>query len=181
MKKTNTILLLVLFALVFLISFIIDDFVINLFSEMELLSSFTNFVSIFILFVLATLYFYVSKKKKWIVPLWFSFVFSVFVSFILKLIVARPRINSEIIYALFNTLNYSFPSMHAMVAFAAVPILNKSFPKFMWIWFALGFLICFNRVYFGFHYFSDVVFGAFLGYLIGLFIVYHQKKFDFLK
>ena len=57
--------------------------------------------------------------------------------------------------------------MHAMVAFAAIPILDKEFSKLKWFWIIFAFLVAFSRIYFEAHFLSDVVFGAFFGYFIG--------------
>lgn len=146
---------------------------------------FTSFTNIFVILILVTTLFLLEERKReWIPPLWLSFLFSVVVSFILKLMIARPRPSVELFYPLINTINYSFPSGHAMVAFAAIPILDKEFSKLKWFWIIFAFLVSFNRIYFGFHFLSDVVFGAFFGYFIGVLIVYVEEKykpFRFLK
>ena len=40
-------------------------------------------------------------------------------------------------------------------------------------------LIVFSRFYVGVHYISDLIIGAMLGYLIGLFVLWLDKKYKF--
>ena len=80
-----------------------------------------------------------------------------------------------------SALNFSFPSMHAMVAFAALPILNKEFPDIKWFWILFASLVAFSRIYLNFHFLSDVIFGAFLGYFTGIFIIHIEEKYNTFK
>ena len=138
---------------------------------------FTSFVNVFVILIfVTTIFLWGEKKREWIFPLWLSFLFSIAVSFILKLIIARPR-PIELLYPVINTLNFSFPSMHAMVSFAAVPILILEFPRLRWFWIAFAFLVAFSRIYFNYHFLSDAVFGVFFGYFIGLLIIFIEKKY----
>lgn len=139
---------------------------------------FTGFINVFVILILVTtLFLFEEKKREWVFPLWLSFIFSVVISFILKLIIARPRPSIEIVYPLINTLDFSFPSMHAMVAFSAIPILNKEFAELKWFWILFAILVAFSRIYLNVHFLSDVVFGAFTGYFIGVFVIYIEKKY----
>jgi undecaprenyl-diphosphatase len=87
---------------------------------------------------------------------------------LLKLIVNRPRpfealnLSSPII-----TKMSSFPSGHTMVFFSIIPIMSKNFPRIKLLFWILAILVGLSRIYLGVHYFSDVVCGAYLGYLIG--------------
>ena len=108
--------------------------------------------------------------------------FSVVVGYVLKMIFQRPRpfqagfVEAFLIES-FSKWNYSFPSFQSMLVFSALPILNKEFPRFkyFWIFFAVG--VAFSRVYFGVHYFSDVLAGGFLGLLIGMLVV-HKENYN---
>ena len=97
----------------------------------------------------------------------------------IKIITLRPRPIE--ISQILNGLNYSFPSLHAAVSFAALPILNNEFPKLRLFWLLFAFLVAFSRIYFEYHFLSDVVFGAFLGYFIGVFAVYIEEKYRIFK
>lgn len=191
MKKINNTIILITAILLFIISLILDKNIGNFVSLIKnpffdlIFNWFTSFISVFVILIIATtLFLFEEKKREWVFPLWLSFILSIVVSFILKLIIARPRPSIELFYPLINTLSYSFPSMHAMIAFAAVPVLGKEFRKLKWFWILFAFLVAFSRVYLDFHFLSDVVFGAFAGYFIGVLIVYVEEKyhpFKFLK
>ena len=168
----------------FLISLILDKSASNFISLIKnpvfdsIFGWFTSFINIFVILILVTTLFLLEEKKReWVLPLWLSFSFSVVISFILKLIIARPRPLGELFYPLINTLNFSFPSMHAMAAFAVVPILDKEFSRIKWVWILFASLFAFSRLYLNMHFLSDVVFGAFLGYFLGILIIYIEEKY----
>ena len=137
----------------------------------------TNPTSIFIVLAFASyVIFFYGKKRKWLYFLLASLALSVLLSFVVKLIIARPRPSEEIYYIFFNLLNYSFPSMHAMSAFAILPLLNKMLPRLKPLWISFAALFAFSRLYLGVHFLSDIVAGAFFGYFIGVFILYLENK-----
>ncbi len=141
----------------------------------------TNSMNIFVILIIITaLLLLEEKKREWVFPLWASLMVSIAIAFAIKLIISRPR-PMELPYAFLSALNFSFPSMHAMVAFAALPILNKEFADIKWFWILFASLVAFSRIYFNFHFLSDVVFGAFLGYFIGVFIVRIEEKYNTFK
>jgi len=140
-----------------------------------------------IFFFLTTIFLWKEHKRRWIFPLWLASLFSILVSCLLKVLIKRPRpfqkgLVSVLAIAFnfmkdnFNTWNFSFPSFQAMLVFSAVPLLNKQFKKFRYIWFIFACLVAFSRVYFGVHYLSDVMAGAVIGYLIGLIAVKIEEK-----
>jgi len=189
MKKKN-ITILITGLILFIVSLILDKNTSSLISSIKnpvfdlIFNWFTSFVNVFVILILVTtLFLFEEKKREWIPPLWLSLLISVIVSFVLKLMIARSR-PVDLFYPLIPILNFSFPSMHAMVAFAAVPILDKEFFKLKWFWIIFASLVAFSRIYFGFHFLSDGVFGIFTGYFIGILVVYFEEKyrpFRFLK
>ena len=62
----------------------------------------------------------------------------------------------------------SFPSGHAMTAFAVAGAVALLAPRLRWPVLALAALIAFSRVYLGVHFWIDVLAGAALGLAIGL-------------
>ncbi len=142
-----------------------------------------------IFFFLTSLFLWSENKRAWILPLWLSGFFSVIASYVLKVMVARLRpfqrnfvpilsIAFNFMKDNFNTWNFSFPSFQAMFVFSALPILNKQFRRFKYIWLIFACLVAFSRVYFGVHYLSDVLAGAIIGYLIGTIMVFVETKHE---
>ena len=131
-------------------------------------SSITNIAIVFLmmLFIPCYIIYKKSQDKKAINALVAAFIFSVLLSLLIKIVFFRERPDIMIKYPLISVLDYSFPSMHAMIVFSLLPILMKNL-RLKWLWIILAFLISFSRIYLGFHYLSDVVFGAFAGLLVG--------------
>jgi len=141
-----------------------------------------------ILFAITSLFLFKEKKKEWIFPLWITATASAIITFIIKVLVQRPRPFQEgIIYAVplaqsllgstINWWNFSFPSFQAALAFCALPILDKEFKKLKYAWLVIAVIIALSRVYFGVHYMSDVIFGGIIGYVIGLGVVRIKEKY----
>ena len=88
--------------------------------------------AIVIFFILTSLFMWQEHKRKWIFPLWASLALSIIISFILKVLVHRPRpfevgivsVLGIAVYLMkdsFLTWNFSFPSSHSSLAFSAKP------------------------------------------------------------
>lgn len=125
-------------------------------------------VGVMLLFPLAILLY----KRKTILSasLLSSFTLAVGASFFLKLAIARAR--PEVAALTVSDLAvYAFPSMHAAVSFAVLPVLWKPFPRARWCWLGMAVFISLSRLYFGVHYLSDIIAGALLGLAIGYLIV----------
>ena len=63
--------------------------------------------------------------------------------------------------------DFSFPSLHAMLAFTAATLLSSRMKKHRLKVYFVATLISFSRVYLTFHFPSDVICGMILGFLIG--------------
>jgi len=145
-----------------------------------------TFVSseIIIFFVLTSLFLWRDNKRRWIAPLWLTLALSAVVSFLLKVSIQRQRpfqlgfISTLPVLekASYLVWNFSFPSFQAMLAFCALPLLNREFPRFRYFWGVFAVLVAFSRVYFGLHFLSDVLAGGLIGYAIGLLIVMAEKE-----
>lgn len=139
---------------------------------------------IIIFFVLTSLFLWKEHKRKWIFPLWLTLFLSVVISFLLKILIKRPRpfqlnlislpdILSSASYSLWN---FSFPSFQTMLVFSAIPLLSKEFPKIKGIWIIFASLVGLSRLYVGAHFLSDIISGAIIGYFMGILIVKLEKK-----
>jgi undecaprenyl-diphosphatase len=62
----------------------------------------------------------------------------------------------------------SFPSGHTARAFSAATVLGRRFLRGKILLWSAAFIAGFSRVYLGYHWPTDVVAGAFLGWLSGL-------------
>jgi len=193
MKKRNF-LIAVIVILAIIISFYFDSKIVEGVSLIR--NNFLNdffmgitFVSseVIIFFFLTSLFLWREHKRRWILPLWLTLGLSVIFGFLLKIAVQRPRPFQTGIVSILPVLeesnylvwNFSFPSFQAMLAFCAVPILAKEFPKFKYVWIIFAGLVAFSRIYFGLHFLSDVIAGGIIGYLLGVFIVKLEKEKKF--
>ena len=169
--------------LITLVSFYFDSEIVKGISYLRN-SILTNFFmgitfvsSILIVFLFLTLIFIKENKRKWLIPLWLSLGLSAVVGFLLKISIQRLRpyqvgivpVVKSLAEASHNVWDFSFPSFQAMMVFAAVPFLEKEFPKFKWVWIIFACLVAFSRVYLGVHFMSDVLVGSMIGYIIGFF------------
>ena len=87
----------------------------------------------------------------------------------------RPDNLADTIYLGRQLSDYSFPSGHAMTAFAAAYILAKEEPRWKIGFYVFATLIAISRVFLGRHYPSDVLAGSILGTFIGFIVT---KVFD---
>lgn len=150
-----------------------------------------TFVSseVIIFFFLTSLFLFKENKRKLILPLWITLLFSAIISFLLKILFHRPRPFQLGIVETLSVLektsqlvwNFSFPSFQSVLVFCSIPILSRAFPKFKNFWIGFACLVAFSRIYFGVHFLSDVFVGGILGYFIGHFILKFEDKNKFLE
>jgi undecaprenyl-diphosphatase len=69
----------------------------------------------------------------------------------------------------------SFPSVHAVNIFAQATMLAMFYPRWKWIYFSFACFIGYSRIYVGVHYPGDVLFGAVVGTIIALLVVYTYR------
>lgn len=173
MKKINYALLSVIAVFLFVISYALDEKVNLSLKNLKYplldmpLSIITNFAVVVLVMLLLPSAILYKKNKNAVYLLWAMFILSVVLAFAIKLIVMRQRPMGFFYYPFMSIANYSFPSMHSMAVFALLPALVKYMPRQKIFWIAFAFLVAFSRVYFGFHFLSDAVFGAVAGYMAG--------------
>jgi membrane-associated phospholipid phosphatase len=95
-----------------------------------------------------------------------SFLLAIAISSIIKFAIGRVRPGLGI-------SGYSFPSNHSTAMFSLLPFF-KSWHYYVWLLVSL--FVAASRVYWRYHYFSDVFAGAFIGYGVGLLIERMAKK-----
>jgi dolichol kinase/membrane-associated phospholipid phosphatase len=163
-------------------SFLLDDF---FFKTMPLLrfnaldaffTIITNFWFVFALFVavpcVALLFRNQASETLFLLT---AFASSTLIGLLLKMLIAKPR-PEQMLFEVPSSVMYSFPSSHALLVFAMLPLLVKHFPRWRYLFFPTALLVCFSRVYFGVHYLSDVVWGSLLGYGIGWYIAQEHSQ-----
>lgn len=108
-------------------------------------------------------------------------LFSILICFILTNLMLKPLVARPRPYSMIPELNllaaresdFSFPSGHTTVSFAAALIYYRLLPKKMGIpAVVLASLVALSRLYVGVHYPTDVL-GGFLSAMIGSMIAYH--------
>jgi len=173
MKKHHHFIIISVLILAFL-SFLVDDALLPFFEKIHnplldvLFSILTNFAFILTLFLIIPGFYFLSKRKfRKTLFLVFTFVTSLTFSIALKYGIGRPRPLSP---EMSELVRYSFPSTHSLVVFALLPFLQKEFPNQKYVLMGLAGLMVFTRLYFSFHYVSDVIFGMLIGYGIGWYL-----------
>ena len=98
---------------------------------------------------------------------------SYYVTAVLKILIARPRpfiAFTNVILLGPMEKSYSFPSNNAVTAFMAASLLISRF-RMRALFYSLAVLAGLSRIYIGVHYPSDIIGGAIIGLIIGLFLV----------
>jgi undecaprenyl-diphosphatase len=107
-----------------------------------------------------------------------SFFLASALNFVIKAAVDRSRPPHEIgLEALVGVPGSpSFPSGHAMTAFAVAGAMAMLSPRARWPVLALASLIAFSRVYLGVHFWIDVLAGAALGFAVGVLVALAARQ-----
>ncbi len=136
---------------------------------------------IFALILLPLTFSLLRKRKVFFTLLVPSLALTTFVVEALKKITAisRPFVENPQILGIQTNIpsNFSFPSLHTALATFFAWSLSFLKPKLSWLGFALLLVIALSRVYFGLHYFEDLIGGFAIATLIfwGLFIIHRHK------
>lgn len=154
-------------------------------SFFDLFFSFLSFQGITVFVWIIFLIFLVLSKQKRDPWFFFYFLGSLALTFALtslgKLLFQRVRpLPEEYLLGACPT-DFSFPSGHASIAFAAATMLAHFDKKRWWLYFVLAVLIAYSRIYLGCHFFLDTIGGALLGsvtslFLIALFLRHNKRR-----
>jgi undecaprenyl-diphosphatase len=136
-------------------------------------------VSAYALIIIPTIFIFISDRKM-LIRYWFSFALTLFVMILIKLVIHRDRpftaldlaIPVSLIKVSYSTWDFSFPSNHSALSFTGIPFLKN---KYLIIWIVIAAVIMFSRLYFGFHYLSDLLTGMMLGILIPIIVKKYIK------
>jgi len=167
------------------LAFLIDHNVLNLILSLKtaLLIDFFSIITMlgdvyyFVALSLIITVFFIYHKKP-IIPFWISILGSFILIIILKGIINRSRpFEFMNIPSLVSVGMSSFPSGHAFEIFCILPFLTKAFPRLKVVFWTLAVAVGFSRIYLEVHYLSDVLAGAFLGYIIGYLSMYLAEKY----
>lgn len=121
------------------------------------------FFPIIFLFGLSCIYFRKEKKSikyKKLIAFVVSVAIALFLAFILKTFIYKPRPD-------FLLGIDSFPSGHATFLFTLFPFIRENTKSIKIIYAIFAALILLSRFLFGYHYLSDLLIGAIIGYSIG--------------
>ncbi|MFH1682823.1 MAG: phosphatase PAP2 family protein [Candidatus Woesearchaeota archaeon] len=173
MRYRKELSVLTLAAVLLFISFLLDAYVLQLFSWIQndlLVKIIETATSIWLVGLLSLLFsaIFFRKHKQAISWMWLSIFLTALLVINLKYGFARER-PQEVGYFL---VQYSFPSLHAALAFTVVPFLDRILEKRK-LWLSLAGLVALSRIYISAHYLSDVVAGGMIGYAIAIFL--HRK------
>jgi len=106
-----------------------------------------------------------------------GFAATFLISFLIKVLFARARPSPMPDIPLLRVPDFSFPSMHAALAFSTLPFVKRHFKRQSELWMAGCCLVAFSRLYFSVHYLSDVVGGILLGLAVGgAFLRWEKRK-----
>jgi len=155
-----------------ILSFIFDKQIVmyvtqNRTISLDIIFTALTYVGSAMLFIalILVIYIWVEHEREYLTPLIYGVILTFIIVYLIKIGVGRIRPYEVLaIVPLVNHLSsYSFPSMHAALAFAVLAVLNKV-SKLKGFWIILVLFISFSRVYVGIHYLSDVIMGGLIGY-----------------
>lgn len=165
-----------LVALILVLSFLIDDCMIDLINSIKnpVMDSFFSFIVSFEehwifypIVALISIFLVALRKKQNIIPYVISIILTLGITFTLKGIIQRPRID--------DSARDSFPSGHTTALFTLQPFLTGIISI---IWLILSLILVFARMWAGMHYFSDIIAGMIIGYGISYLIIRLYQNFQ---
>jgi undecaprenyl-diphosphatase len=148
------------------------------------ITKFGDWSVILILFICFSVWLFIIKKYKLILPFLIAVIGSAVVTSIIKFLVDRQRPSFD--NALYLETLPSFPSAHStltLVLFGFITcvvwrlnlnLISKIILSFVFV--ALIFLVGFSRIYLGVHFASDVIGGYLTGLICLAIVVYFSRK-----
>lgn len=128
--------------------------------------------------IIASIVLYVAGRRREGVLLFASIIMGTLVTLPVKLAIPRPRPFAALPSAIAFEAEggSSFPSGHAMRAFASAYVLSYLWPKLRVPFYLLACLVGFSRIYLGQHYPLDVLAGTSIGLLVGYLTIRFESK-----
>jgi undecaprenyl-diphosphatase len=149
---------------------------------MPAITNFGSFIAMTIICILMYIFGGENTRKVALIGLVALLLANVSV-YLLKIIVAEPRpfiVLPNVIQLVPESEAYGFPSGHAASSFAVMMVIGLKYRlhikgkshRLLYPLLAFAALIAFSRVYIGVHYPLDVVFGAIIGMLSAVVVIY---------
>ena len=129
----------------------------------DTLFTYITFTGSTIFMVLIIVLLFIGGARKEALVFAFVFVATSALAFGIKYVVSRPRPND---LGVIPEAQASFPSAHVANSFALATTVSHYHRKFTIVMFAWAVVIAFSRVFLGLHYFTDVIGGAALGFVV---------------
>ena len=129
--------------------------------------------TVFMVLIIALLYIGGARKEALVFAV--VFVVTNVLALGIKYIVARPRPSD---LGVIPETEAAFPSVHTANAFALTTTISRYHRKFTIVMFVWAVAIAFSRVFLGLHYFTDVIGGAVLGFVVSYVITRAALRWD---
>jgi undecaprenyl-diphosphatase len=128
--------------------------------------------------LIASIALYVAGRRREGVLLFASIIMGTLITLPVKLAISRPRPFATLPGAIAFEAEggSSFPSGHAMRAFASAYVLSYLWPKLKAPFYLLACLVGFSRIYLGQHYPFDVLAGASIGPIVGYLTIRFENR-----
>ncbi|AAM07496.1 type 2 phosphatidic acid phosphatase Pap2 [Methanosarcina acetivorans C2A] len=152
-----------------------DYYVLMFLNSFSFLDPFMLFVSLkfdyFLFLIIAILYYYKGREQT---ILFLALLVSAWaLALALKPVFEVPR--PEDVRFVTCTTGYSMPSGHSLMSFALAIFLHPRAGKYKLLVWVFAITVSLSRIFIGVHYPSDVIVGAFIGCLAGIFWLYVEK------
>ncbi|KAB8032181.1 phosphatase PAP2 family protein [Fluviispira multicolorata] len=90
-------------------------------------------------------------------------------------------VNNVYGFQFFQKASSSFPSGHTTVTFAFCTVCILYYPKLKYLFILPMLAVCIGQIGMHYHFVSDVIAGAFLGYVVSKFLTYYLTSMQFKK